>query len=75
MTRWDDLPVIDRNTTVLQWWLNQPGLCVCDWTSHDVVGEQLRIRHGQSCLERIVDMFEVWMHDAGCPALDGLEVV
>jgi len=27
---WDEIPVIDRNTTALQWLMSQPGLCVCD---------------------------------------------
>jgi len=73
---WDELPVIDRNTTALQWWTSQPDLCVCDWTSPGVVGNHLRLRTGQSCLEGIVAMFEVWINGGGRPALHlGLEVV
>ena len=73
---WDELPMIDRNTAVLQWWSSQPGLCVCDWTSPDVIGKHLRLRDGQPCLERIVASFEGWMRDGGRPALHlGLEVV
>jgi len=75
IAKWDDLPVIDRNTAALQWWASQPGLCVCDWNSPDV-GNHLRLRAGQSCLEHIVTLFEVWMRDGGRPALHlGLEVV
>ena len=74
MARWDDLPVVDRNTTVLQWWSDQPGLCVCDWTSPDV-GSHLRQCDGKSCLEFIIAMFEQWMRDGGRPELDGLDVV
>jgi len=75
VARWDDSPVIDRNTAVLQWWLSQPGLCVCDWTSPDVVGNHLRRRGGQSYLESIVAMFEQWIRDGGRPALVNLDVV
>jgi len=75
VTQWDDLPVIDRNTTALQWWASQPGLCVCDWASPDVIGNHLRLRDGQSCLERIVAVFEGWMRDGGRPALVGMDVV
>jgi len=75
MTRWDDLPVIDRNTTVLQSWSSQPGLYVCNWTSPDVIGNHLRQRGGQSCLEHIVVVFKDWMRDGGRPALDRLDVV
>ena len=75
MTRWDDLPVIDRNTTVLQWWSSQPGLCVCDWTPPDVLTNHLRQRGGQSCLEHIVHMFEQWMRDGGRPVLVDMNVV
>ena len=75
MNCWDDLPVIDRNTTALQWWTAQPNTCVCDWTSPKVVGDHLRLRGGQSCLERIVDMFADWVRDGGCPSLVGLDVV
>ena len=57
---WNELPMIDRNTAALQWWTDQPGLCVCDWTSPDVVGSHLRLRSGQSCLEHIIALFEVW---------------
>jgi len=67
--------VIDRDTTVLQWWSSQPGLCVCNWTSPDVVGNHLRQRDGQTCLEQIVAIFEKWMRDGGRPALDRLDVV
>jgi len=68
--------MIDRDTTALQWWTSQHGLCVCNWTSPDVIGNHLRLRAGRSCLERIVAMFEVWMSDGGRPALHlGLEVV
>ena len=73
---WDELPVINRNTAALQWWTDEPNLCVCDWSSPDVVGSHLRLHDGQQCLERIVVMFEVWMNDGGRPALRmGLEVV
>jgi len=75
---WDELPVIDRNTAALQWWAGQPGLCVCNWNSPDVVGNHLRLRSGQSCfkLEHIVALFEEWTRDGGRPALHmGLEVV
>ena len=68
--------MIDRNTAALQWWTNEPGLCVCDWSSPDVVGSHLRLHAGQQCLERIVVMFEEWMRDGGRAALHmGLEVV
>ena len=73
---WDELPVIDRNRAALQWWADQPGLCVCDWNSLDTVGSHLRLRTGQSCLEHIVAMFEGWTRDGGRPALHlGMEVV
>jgi len=73
---WDELPLIDRNRAALQWWTSQPGLCVCDWNSPDVVGRHLRLHDGQLCLERIVVMFEVWTGGGGRPALHmGLEVV
>jgi len=73
---WDELPVIDRNTTALQWWADEPGLCVCDWNSPDVVGGHLRLRAGQPCLERIVAMFEEWTAGGGRPTLHmGLGVV
>ena len=75
VAQWDDSPMIDRNTTVLQWWSSQPGLCVCNWTSPAVVGNHLRLRDGQSCLERIVAMFEEWLSDGGRPGLDELNVV
>jgi len=65
---WDELPVIDQNTAALQWWTSQPGVCVCDWTSPDVIGNHLRLRTGQSYLERIVAMFEVSTGDGGRPA-------
>jgi len=69
MSRWDDLPVIDRNTTALQWWASQPGMCVCNWASPDVIGNHLRLHDGQQSLERIIAAFEEWMRDGGHPAL------
>jgi len=73
---WDDLHMIDRNTTALQWWTSQHDLCVCNWSSPDVVVKHLRLRAGQPCLERITAMFEEWTGDGGRPALHlGLDVV
>jgi len=72
---WDDLPAIDRNTAALQWWTSKPDLCVCDWNSLLVVGNHLRLRAGERCLEHILSRFEGWLRGGGRPVLDRMNVV
>jgi len=69
---WEHASVTDRNTTTFQWWLDQPGTCVCDWDLPCVIGTHLRLRTGTRCLERIATMFEEWIGDGGRPVQAGL---
>jgi len=69
---WDHVAVIDRNTTTLQWWLDQPDTCVCGWDLPGVIANHLRLRTGTGCFEQIVAMFEGWVGDGGRPVLTGL---
>ena len=50
-------------------------MCVCDWTSPGVIGNHLRLRSGQSCLERIAVLFEAYVADGGSPTLEAMNVV
>jgi len=72
---WDHVPIADRNTTALQWWLDQPETCVCGWDLPGVVGNHLRLRTGTRCLERIVAMFVEWVEDGGRLVLAGLNTL
>jgi len=64
--------VIDRNTTALQWWLDQPNTCVCGLDLPGVIANHLRLTTGARCFERIVAMFERWVGDDARPVLAGL---
>jgi len=73
--RWDEMSAIDRNTTAIQWWLEQPGDCVCDWSGSVVVCDHLRVRSGERCLGRITRMFEVQIHAGHRPMMVGTNAV
>ena len=69
------MSAIDRNTTAIQWWLEQPGDCVCDWSGHMVVCDHLRVHSGEECLDRIVRMFEVQINEGHRPVMVGTNAV
>ena len=74
-TEWDERSMIDRNTAAVRWWLDLNDGCVCSWLGSSLLNDHLRIRDGDRCLVRMLDLFEEALNRGDRPVLNGMETL
>ena len=74
-TEWDTISMVDRNTAAVRWWLDLNDGCVCSWSGASLLNDHLRVRAGDYCLVRMLDMFEEALGKGVRPVLDGMKTL